>query len=130
MPTKLLAIALAAALQVLAVSVACAHGDHKPKHGGTVGRGDDDIVMEFILEDGTLTLYVDDESGNPIPTKDISGTVSVVAPRQPGRDVKLVPAGDNRFTATGLETVRGGRLRARLKLPSGEEFESFYLMSK
>jgi nitrogen fixation protein FixH len=116
---------------VLQASGAWAHGDHKPTHGGTVGRGgDDDIVMEFILENGTLTLYLDDESGKPIPTKNIVGTLSVVTPGQPGRDVKLVPAGDNRFTATGLETVRSGRLLARLKLPSGEQFESFYLVNK
>ena len=130
MRAHLIAVAPVTALIVLVGSNTFAHGDHKPTHGGAVGRGDDDIVMEFIVQDGTLTLYVDDESGQPIPTKNVVGTLSVVVPGQPGRDVKLVPAGENRLTATGLETVRSGRLRARLKLPSGEEFESYYLIGK
>src|ERR1043166_422009 len=124
------ALILASIFAVLALAAAYAHGDHKPEHGGTVGRGDDDIVIEFVMEKGVLTLYVEDESGKPIVTKDIKGTLFLVAPQRPAQEVKLVSAGGNKFTAAGIKPGPGERLGARVTLPTGEELESVSLFSR
>ena len=58
---------IAAAFHVLAFCNAYAHGDHKPKHGGIMGRGDDGISIELVMEKGTATLYIEDERGTPVP---------------------------------------------------------------
>ena len=127
---KTFAIVFASLFNLLAFGSTYAHGDHDPKHGGTVGRGDDDIVIEFVMHKGTVTLYVEDDTGKPIATKDIKGTLTLVAPQRAGQEVKLVSAGNNKFTATGLAPVPGDRLRARITLPSGEELESVSLVGK
>ena len=124
------ALILASIFGALALAAAYAHGDHKPEHGGTVGRGDDDIVIEFVMEKGVLTLYVEDDSGKPIVTKDVKGTLFLVAPQRPAQEATLVSAGDNKFTAAGIKPVPGDRLRARITLPTGEEFESVSLFSR
>jgi hypothetical protein len=42
---KIALAVIAAVLEVLAFCNAHAHGDHKPKHGGIMGRGDDEISV-------------------------------------------------------------------------------------
>ena len=117
---------IATVLQVLSFCTAYAHGDHKPKHGGIMGRGDDEISVELVMEKGTAILYIEDESGTPVPTEKVKGTLSVAGPGRPAQEAKLVPAGDNRLTANGLTPVPGDRLRTRIMLPSGEEFSSIF----
>lgn len=127
---KTLAAIFASILYLLVVGSAYAHGDHKPKHGGSVGRGDDGIVIEFVMEKGTVTLYVEDEDGKAVATKDVKGTLTLTAPQRAGQEVKLISVGDNKFTAPGVKPAPGERLRARITLPSGEEFEAVTLFSK
>jgi hypothetical protein len=116
---------------VLVFSTTVAHGDHKPKHGGSMGRGDnDDVIVEFVMNKGTITVYVEDEAGTPLATKGVDATLTLIAPQRAAQDVKLVPAGDGKFTATGLEPVRGDRLRARIVLPTGEALDSISLFTK
>jgi hypothetical protein len=117
---------IAAVLQVLSFCDAYAHGDHKPKHGGIMGRGDDEISVELVIEKGTAILYIEDESGTPVPTEKVKGTLSVVSPGRPAQEAKLVPAGDNKLTASGLTPVPGDRLRTRIVLPNGDEFSSIF----
>ena len=95
-----------------------------------MGRGDDAIVVEFVMENGTLNVYVHDEAGKPLPAKNVTGTLTVIAPQRPAKEVKLVRAGDDKFTAPGLVPAPGERLRARITLPSGEELESVGLFAK
>jgi hypothetical protein len=114
---------------VLALGSAYAHGDHPSTHGGTVGRGDDGIVVEFVMEKGTISLYVHDEAGKPLAINNVTGTLTLVPPQHSAQEVKLVPAGDHKFTAPGIEPVTGDRLRALITLPSGEELESVALFS-
>jgi hypothetical protein len=109
---------------------AYAHGDHPSTHGGIVGRGDDDIVVEFVMEKGTICLYVHDESGKPLFINNVKGTLTLVPPQRAAQEVKLVWAGPHKFTAPGVEPVPGDRLRAHITLPGGEEFESFALFSR
>jgi len=119
---KIALAVIAAVLQVLPFCNAYAHGDHKPKHGGIMGRGDDEISVELVMEKGTAILYIEDESGTPLPTGKVKGTLSVAGPGRPAQEGKLVPAGDNKLTAKGLTPLPGDRLRARIILPGGEEF--------
>jgi hypothetical protein len=127
---KTLALVIASVFNLLAFEIACAHGDHPATHGGTVGRGNDEIVVEFVMENGTLNLYVDDEAGKPLATENVTGTLTLIPPQRPAKEVKLVHAGAHKFTAPGIEPVPGDRLRARITLPSGEELESLALFTQ
>lgn len=124
---RALTVVVASIFNLLAFGNAYAHGDHEATHGGTVGRGNDEIVVEFVMEKGTLNVYVQDEAGNPLATKNITGTLTVSSRQHPAQEVKLVPAGSDKFAAPGVKPVSGDRLRARIKLPSGEELESVAL---
>ncbi len=127
---KALAVAIASVSTLLPFGNACAHGDHKSTHGGNVGRGSDEIVVEFVMERGTLNLYVHDEAGNPLETKNLKGTLTLISPQRPAQEVKLVWAGYHQLAAPGIAPVMGERLRARITLPSGEELESVALFSQ
>ena len=117
---------VATVFHVLAFCDAYAHGDHKPKHGGIMGRGGDEISVELVMETGTAILYVEDDSGTPLPTENVKGTLSVAAPGRPAHEGKLVPAGENKLTAKGLTPLPGDRLRARIILPNGDELSVIF----
>jgi len=102
---KIALAAIATALQMLAFC-AHAHGDHKPKHGGIMGRGDDEISVELVMEKGTAVLYIEDESGTPLPTEKVKGALSLASPGRPTQEGKLIP-GDNKLTAKGLTPLPG-----------------------
>jgi hypothetical protein len=119
---KIALAVIAGVLQALSFCNAYAHGDHKPKHGGIMGRGEDEISVELVMEKGTATLYIEDESATPIPTEKVNGTLSVAGQGRPPQEAKLVPAGDNKLKASDLTPVPGDRLRARIILSGGEEF--------
>lgn len=127
---KILTAVVASIFNVLAFGNAYAHGDHPPEHGGVVGRGDDAIVVEFVMEKGTINVYVHDEDGKPLAAKDVKGTLTVIAPQRPLQEVKLVRTGDLKFTAPGIKPAPGDRLKARIMLPSGDELESIALFPK
>ncbi len=127
---KTLVLVVASVFNLLAFGNAYAHGDHPSEHGGVVGRGDDAIVVEFVMEKGTINVYVHDEEGKPLATKNVTGTLTVIAPQRPAQEVKLVRAGDDKFTAPGLVPAPGDRLKARITLPSGEQLESVGLFTK
>jgi len=117
---------IATALQALASCNAYAHGDHRPKHGGIMGRGDDEISVELVMEKGTATLYIEDESGTPLPAEKVKGTLSLASPGRPAQEGKLIPAGDNKLAAKGLTPLAGDRLRARIILPNGDELSAIF----
>jgi hypothetical protein len=123
---KALLVLLSSVFQLMTLGDAYAHGDHKPKHGGIMGRGDDGISVELVMDEGAVTLYLEDESGAPVAAEKVKGTLSLASPGRPAREAKLIPAGDNRMTATGLKPVPGDRLRARIILPNGDELSSLF----
>jgi len=123
---KIALAVLAAVLQTLALCDAYAHGDHKPKHGGIMGRGDDEVSVELVMEKGTAILYIEDESGSPIQTEKVKGTLSLASPGRPAQEGKLIPAGDNRLAAKGLTPLPGDRLRVRIVLPGGDEVSAIF----
>jgi len=117
---KVALAAIALVLQMLAFCNAYAHGDHKPKHGGIMGRGDDTISVELVMEKGTATLYIEDEGGAPLATEEVKGTLSLASPGRPAQERNLIPAGANKLTAKDLAPDPGDRLRARIILPNGD----------
>ena len=104
-------------------AVAAAHGDVKAKHGGIMGRGDEAVSVELVMEKELAVLYVEDHENNnaPIPAERLKGSLSLGA-----KEVKLLPAGANRLSASGLQPRTGDRLRARLTLPNGDEAELLF----
>jgi hypothetical protein len=76
-----------------------------------------------------VNLYVHDESGEPLATEGVTGTLTVVGPHRQ-QEVKLVPAGPHKLAAPGVAPMPGERLRARIQLPSGETVESVALLSE
>ena len=126
---KTFAAVLASLCIALPPVIAQAHGDHKPAHGGDMGRGSDDVVVEFVMDQGTLKLYVADDSGNPLEADKLQGTLTVVAAHGSPQEVKLIPAGPHQLAAQGAAPHRGDRLRALIRLPSGEVVESVTLFS-
>lgn len=77
-----------------------------------------------------FNLYVHDEAGEPLATKNVTGTLTLIAPQRAAQEVKLVRADDHKFTAPGIKPAPGDRLKARITLPSGEELESVGLFAK
>ena len=116
---------LAAVSQLVAFHNACAHGDHKPKWGGIMGRGDDDVSIELVMEKDTVALYVEGHDG-PLPTKTVKGMLILIGPGRATQAAPLIPAGDNKLTATGLKPIPGDRLRAEITLPNGDEVSSTF----
>ena len=127
---KTLALVIASVFTLLAFGNAYAHGDHEARHGGTVGVGNDEIVVEFVMEKGTLNLYVHDETGKPLSIENLRGTFTLIAPQRPAQEVKLVAAGEGKFKAPGIAPVRGDWMVARITLPGGEETESAALFAE
>jgi hypothetical protein len=123
---KIALAVIATFLQALVLCNAYAHGDHKPKHGGIMGRGDDEISVELVMEKGAAILYVEDESGTPLPTEKVKGILSLAGPGRPAQERTLIPAGDNKLTAKGLTPLPGDRLRARIILPNGDELSAIF----
>ena len=108
---------------LLQSGIALAHGDDKPKHGGIMGRGDDTVTVEFVYQNGIVTVYISDhDSATPIPADRMKGAwLSVQGPGRPPQQAKLVPAGGNKLTASVLAPRVGDRLNARFILPNGME---------
>jgi hypothetical protein len=122
------ALMVAALFQLAALGNAYAHGDDKPKHGGIMGRGDDTVTVELVMEKGVMALYVEDHNtGVPIPADKLQGaSVSVLGPGRPLQQSKLIPAGANKLTAGGLTPRVGDRVSARFILPNGMETMSIF----
>jgi hypothetical protein len=124
---KTFIVVLASALYLATTGTVQAHGDDKPKHGGVMGRGDDSASVELVMEEGVVTLYVDEHASDiPIPTEGARGTLSVAGPGRPPQEAKLIPAGNNTLTASGLKPIAGDRLRAHIILPSGVELSLIF----
>jgi hypothetical protein len=127
---KTLAVVVASVFSLLAFGNTYAHGDHPSSHGGIMGRGDDSIVVEFVMENGTINVYVHDEEGKPLATKNVTGTLTIISPQRPPQEGKLVRADDHKFRAPGLEPAPGDRMKARIRLPGGDELESVGLFAR
>lgn len=121
---------LFALIALLSSAAAFAHGDHDPKYGGIIGHSSDEVIVELVVENGTVVVYIEEESGTPIPSAKAGGTLTLIPAQRPRQEAKLVPAGDNRLAAPGLKPSRGDRLRAYIRLPNGDELSSSFLFGR
>lgn len=109
---------------------AIAHGDHKARHGGDMGRGSDEVVVEFVMDKGTLKVYVTDDAGKPLDLQRMRATLTVSPPQGPAKAFELTPAGADQLVAKGAAPRRGDRLNAVFVLPTGEQLQSLTLFSQ
>ena len=102
---------------VLCVSLAHAHGDAPPKHGGIV-RSSQELTFELVTHDDSVVLYVDDH-GEELSTENLAGKLTVQnASGQSEADLK--PAGGNKLEAHGVKVVAGDKVVAKLTTADGQ----------
>jgi len=106
---------IVAAASVFALGDAHAQADPKPKHGGVMSRGDQDIYAELVAKGESVVLYVEAED------KALGGTLRRLARRAPEQQVALAPAGENTLAGGALTLARGDQLRAHVRFASGRE---------
>ena len=109
---KTLALVIASVFNLLALEIACAHGDHPSTHGGTVGRGNDEIVVEFVMEKGTLNLYVDDEAGKPLATENLTGTLTAYFSAASRKGGEVGPCGRPQVYGARHRAGSGGQVES------------------
>jgi hypothetical protein len=90
---------------------ALAHGDAKPRHGGTVQVAND-LVFELVAQPGGAALYIDDH-GKPMPLAGVSGRLTVLNGSDK-TEADLAPAGD-RLEAKGVKLASGAKVVAALR---------------
>lgn len=86
---------------------AMAHGESKPKHGGTVQTAQD-LSFEFVSKDGKLTIYVEDH-GKARSTAGATGKLTVLNGNSK-TELPLTPQGENELTvATDTTLTKGAK---------------------
>jgi hypothetical protein len=109
-------LVMVAAAGALALGDAHAQADPRPKHGGVMSRGDQDIYAELVAKGDGVALYVEAEE------KAVGGSLRRLArARAPEEQVALTPAGENTLTANGLKLARGDQVRAYVRFANGRE---------
>ncbi len=119
LPITLLARAVITGALAVTATVALAHGEAKPRHGGIV-RTAHDLDFELVSRAGGVVLHIIDH-GRPLPTEGMQGTITILtgatkaeARLRPGEAGTLVadgltlPAG---ATVVAAFTDAGGRAR-------------------
>jgi hypothetical protein len=108
------------ALWAVACGAALAQ-DPKPKHGGLMSRGDQDISAELAMEADRVVIYIEADD-QPVGTAGAAGTLRRLArARAPQQEIELTPAGDNRLSGTGVKLLRGDQVRAYVRFANGRE---------
>ncbi|HSU76926.1 MAG TPA: hypothetical protein VLI89_07630 [Burkholderiales bacterium] len=95
--------------------------DPRPKHGGLMSRGDQDLSAELVVEVDRVVLYVEADD-KPVGTTGAAGTLRRLArQRAAQQEIELAPAGDNKLSASGVKLVRGDQVRAYVRFANGRE---------
>ncbi len=89
----------------LALNLAWAHGDVKPRHGG-VAQEVNDLVFELVSHASGAAIYIDDH-GQAVKPAGMSGKITVLQGGEK-KDYPLVPGAD-RIEVPGLTLVKGAR---------------------
>jgi len=96
-----------------------AHGDKKGPHGGLLH----DVVgveVELIVADRTLTLYIYEEDGKPIPSAGFSGS-ALVGTGQARQVVQFAVGSENSLVGTASASItKGTPVTIQIKAPSGK----------
>lgn len=95
--------------------------DPKPKHGGLMSHGDQDLSAELVAEVDRVVLYFEADD-KPVATAGAGGTLRRLArARAPQQETELAPGGDNRLSGSGVKLVRGDQVRAYVRFANGRE---------
>ena len=86
-------------------TLAQAHGDVEPKHGGVVAIVKD-IDYELVANTDTVTIYVEDH-GKSVDTKAATAKVTMLTGSQKS-EVSLIPAGEGKLEAKGKFDAKDG----------------------
>jgi len=108
---------LLALLSLLAMPLAMAHGDAKPKHGGQV-QAASDLNFELVAQPGGVLLYLEDHD-QPLSSAGFSGKLTVLLDGAKS-DAPLKPAGDNKLLAAGLKLAAGAKAVAVVVTPQNQ----------
>lgn len=94
-----------------------AHGEApKPRHGGVVQESQE-LWLELVVKDDTVSIYVLDETQKPVPANQISGSATVLVS---GKSYKVDLAGGSGEVVNGkLPVAATGRLVAIVALKIG-----------
>lgn len=108
--------ALAALCLASAGTLALAHGDTAPKHGGVVQVANE-ISFELVAGlDSSAMLYLEDH-GQALDTVGFSGKLSVLNKDGVKTSASLTPAGANTLVARGLTLSAGAKAVAVITTP-------------
>ena len=114
----LLAAVLGLALAPSAFAQGHGHGDKGPKGGPMQDVAG--VHAELIAADRTLTVYVYDEAGKPIPAAGFSGS-ALVGSGQTRQVVQLTSGADNTLTGSVASALpKGAPVTLQLKAPGGK----------
>jgi len=104
---RLFPILFAAA--ALAAGSAWGHGDEKARHGGLVQMAGE-VKFELVAKGDGAEVYLDDH-GQAIPTKGLSGKLTVMSGSNKS-EAKLEPEGTDKLVAKGVKLVKGDKVIA------------------
>jgi hypothetical protein len=108
---RLFTALLAAA--TLAAGAAWAHGDDKARHGGIVQMAGE-VKFELVAKGDSAEVYLDDH-GTTIPTKGLSGKLTVMSGANKS-EAKLEPEGTDKLVAKGVKLQKGDKVIALVTL--------------
>ena len=104
---RLFTAVLAAA--AFAAGTAWAHGDEKARHGGQIQMAGE-VKFELVAKGDGAEVYLDDH-GTAIPTKGLSGKLTVMSGSNKS-EAKLEPEGSDKLVAKGVKLVKGDKVIA------------------
>lgn len=93
---------------------ALAHGE-KPKHGGVIANAGA-MHVELAGKDGKAVIYLEDDHGKPVPTKGVTGKLTVLNGSRK-QEMALEPAGENTLVSKDeAKLVKGTKAVAAITL--------------
>ncbi len=120
----LAALLLGAAFQLGLAASALAHGEAKPRFGGIV-KAAQEISFELVsAAPGGAQVYLDDH-GNLMPTKGITGKMTVIG-KDGGKKEAALTTDGKKLTAAGLKPAAGDRVILVVVLPSAQTISVRY----
>ncbi len=106
-------LAVLGAVAALATGPVWAHGDEKARHGGLVQMAGE-VKFELVARGDSAEVYLDDH-GQAIPTKGLSGKLTVMSGANKS-EARLEPAGNDKLVAKGVKLVKGDKVIALVTL--------------
>jgi hypothetical protein len=107
-------VALALSAMTLPGTLAWAHGDGTPKHGGIVAAAND-LAFELVIDADGATVYIEDHD-KPLATEGFTGKLSVLKDGVKS-EAALKAAAPNTLVAKGVKLGPGNKVVAVITTP-------------